>query len=409
MKTALFTLVFLFAAHAHAAVWTATSNWSAGSEQRYQDWVRTTWTKNIFNEPGPLQNIKLDCADAVYTMRLLFAYENKLPFAVKDPSSNRVISNDMSRFNKISNPDQRFRAFALYLYDILGTATLAEDSYALATNRSAIHAGVFLKTDHATHHSWTVRDLDRAGVPYLIFASRPAHTTLLERHYFPTMGFLWGQQDEKGRQVDSALQSPGDPASGVGFRMYRYPSDLLKPEWQVPGYSSEQFQMNRISWARVLQRALQVSAETPEELSERLLGEACKEATDRIASVQDALKAMSQHASSYCFNAREYDDLSTPSRDARSVGVFAELVSAYRRNAAYLSPSTRARVGAVVENRDGGSYCPLRIGGGLSVTLGQAVSLALANRWSSNPNDSLRARWGLERWPTSHAASCPTY
>ena len=406
MKLKIIALVIAFAAQANAAVWTNTQQWSPANEQAYQNWVRIYWTKNVFNQPGPLQGVILDCADAVYSMRLLYSYENKLPFGVKDPSSNRVISNDMSRFDNISDPDKRAHAFALYLYDILGTTSLAEDSYAVALNRSSVHSGVFLKTDKGSHHSWTVRDLDRAGVPFLLFASRPAHTTLLDRHYFPTMGFLWGQQDANGNPINANLQDNGDPAAAVGFRMYRYKEDLLKPEYQVPGYSTEQFSMKKILWSKYAQRALQISAETPEELSTRLLGEACKESSDRTSVVQSALKAQASRGSSYCFNAVEYDDLSTPSKDSRARGVFDELKSTFHRNSSSLSPATRAKVQAVVNATDNVNYCPIRISSSTTLTLGQSIQLS--SKWSSNPNDTLRARWGLEG-RSSHASSCPVY
>jgi hypothetical protein len=403
MKTKFLALVLLvFTAHAQAGVWTATSQWSGDAEQRYQDWVRSYWNIHVFEQNGPLQGVKLDCADAVYSMRLLFAYENRLPFAVKDPSSNRVISNDMNRFNTIADDNQRFRAFAMFLYDILGTATLAEDSYPLAANRQAIHSGVFLKSDKASHHSWTVRDLDQAGVPFLIYASRPAATKLLERHYFPTMGFLWGQQDANGNQIDANLQDYGDPAAAVGFRMYRYPQDLLRPEWQVPGYSTEQFSMIKIQWARTLQRSLQITAETADELAVRLLGEACKEASDRVSAVQAALRAMSSRSPSDCFNAVEYDDLSTPSKDSRARGVFKDLRASYTTA---LSPAIAEKVGSVLANRNP-AYCVIKISSGKTLSLGQAI--ATSSNWSSNPNDTLGARWGLES-SSSHAASCPTY
>ncbi len=400
MKTTLLVLLLFLANQAHAAVWTATSQWSSDAEQRYQDWVRTSWNIHTFEQPGPLQGLKLDCADAVYSMRLLFAYQNRLPFAVKDPSSNRVISNDMSRFDKVGGSDQRLRAFALYLYDVLGTQSLADDSYPLAANRSAIKAGVFLKTDKASHHSWTVRDLSRAGVPYLIYASRPAATKLLDRHYFPTMGFLWGQQDANGRQIDANLQDNGSPAAAVGFRMYRYPQDLLKPEWQVPGYSTDQFSMRKIQWAKTMQRSLQLAAETSDELALRLLGEACKEVSDRVPSVQNAVRAQS---SSTCFNAVQYDDLSTPSKDSRARGVFKDLKNAA---SASLTTPVREKVSSVLENRNS-SYCVVNISSSQQLSLGQAI--ALSSKWSSNPNDTLGARWGLERSPTSRAARCPVY
>ena len=402
-------LTSLITNQAHGSVWATSASWSPAYEQRYQEWVRSSWTKNVFAEAGPLSGVKVDCADAVYTMRLLFSYNNGLPFAVKDPSSSRnVISNEMKRFDSIAAGDARLRAFAQYLYGMLGTSTLADDSYPVAIGRETIHSGVFIKTDKATHHSWTVHDVDRNGVPFLLYASRPAKTVLLERHGYPSAGFLWGQQDLQGRQIDANLQTAGDVASGVGFRMYRYPSDLQKPVWQVPGYSLDQYQIQRLTYARSIQRALQITQESPGEHAARLLKEACAEATERIASVQDAIKAMSRSSSS-CFSASEYDDLSTPSRDSRAVAVFQDLVSTYRSNSSSIGGTTGARIAAIVANRDDGSYCPLRIGSGTTMTLGEAVNFALKDRWSSNPNDTLLARWGRERSPSSRAASCPTY
>jgi hypothetical protein len=132
-----------------------------------------------------------------------------------------------------------------------------------------------------------------------------------------------------------------------------------------------------------------------------LLGEACKEVSDRAPVVQTAIRAMAKRSS--CFNAVEYDDLSTPSKDSRTRGVFKDLREAYN---AGLSSTVREKVGSVLENRNS-SYCPVRISNDTTLSLGQAI--ALSSKWSSNPNDTLGARWGLERSPTSRAARCPTY
>ncbi len=389
----------------------STQAWSPEMETAYQAWVQSSWTKNVFNESGPLQGVKLDCADAVYSMRMLFSYENGLPFAAKDPSANRIITNDINRFNSIQDPQKRFRAFALYIYDLLGTETLAEDSYPVAINKASIHSGVFLKTAKASHHSWSVHDIDATGIPHLLFASRPARTTLFERHGYPTMGFLWGEQDSQGNQISAHLQTPGDPASGVGFRMFRYAQDLLKPVWQVPGYSLDQYQMKQIGWARVIQKQLQLKQETSEQQVERLLTESCQEVQDRIGSVNDAIRAMKNHSPSYCFSSEEYDDYSTPSRDSRTVGVFRELLNAYTTsgNGEALSAPTRARIEAIVYDRDPGTFCPVKVSAELRLTLGDVVKRGVADLLSSNPNDSLLARWGGEKSPTLHAASCPTY
>lgn len=141
------------APNAQAAVWEPQNSWSPVWEKSYQEWVKTQWTKDFFTKPGPYQNMVLDCADAVYAMRYIFAANNSLPYAINDPSGGRgTISQSATRFDKLA-PEKRKVAFLKYINGIVSTQSLVRDSYPLATNRDAIHAGVFLRTvqDRITH------------------------------------------------------------------------------------------------------------------------------------------------------------------------------------------------------------------------------------------------------------------
>ena len=81
-----------------ADVWRAENQWDSNWERRYQQWVKTQWTDDIFMNPAKPIYYKFenDCADASYAMRLIFAYEHKLPFVVNDQMRpGKTISNSM--------------------------------------------------------------------------------------------------------------------------------------------------------------------------------------------------------------------------------------------------------------------------------------------------------------------------
>ncbi|MGZ3695577.1 MAG: hypothetical protein ACXWQO_15815, partial [Bdellovibrionota bacterium] len=68
-----------------AAVWAVRNQWDDSWEAKYQAWVTRSWNVDIFTHPNsPYVGLLPDCADAVYSMRAIFASENGLPFAVVD-------------------------------------------------------------------------------------------------------------------------------------------------------------------------------------------------------------------------------------------------------------------------------------------------------------------------------------
>ena len=91
MKQALLLLicsaVYLMAGNAQAAVWSENNSWDQTWEDRYSDWVKTSFNEDVFTQ-GSYKGIATDCADAVYAARLIFAFENQLPFVILDPTAN---------------------------------------------------------------------------------------------------------------------------------------------------------------------------------------------------------------------------------------------------------------------------------------------------------------------------------
>ena len=119
---------------AHAAVWNAENDWNQQWEYRYQHWVKTQWTDDIFMNPAKPAYYKYatDCSDASYAMRLIFAYEHRLPFVVNNPSRpGKLISNRKSRWDHLPEAE-RVRNFLDYMADMTSTKSLGDDTYPVA-------------------------------------------------------------------------------------------------------------------------------------------------------------------------------------------------------------------------------------------------------------------------------------
>jgi hypothetical protein len=396
-------VISIVSSAASAQVWPETRVWDQTAEADYQSWVNRSWTKNFLAQPGWYQNVKMDCADAVYAMRMIFAAENGLPFTMTDPTgSGRTISNRMTRWDNLA-AGPRKRAFLLYIFGLGSTASLPADSYPVAVNRSAITSGTFLLTDRASHHSWTVKSISRTGIPMLLFASRPARTVFFERFEYPSMGFTFPNGVR--------------PETNAGFRGFRQEQDLHKPVWEVAGFSLEQYQIPARSWRAEMQRRLAVQTETHGEKIHRLLVSACRGAEERITAVNEALAALRKLPANGCFGASQYDDLSTPSRDRRLRDSFEEFSQAVqdwtKAGRPALDPKDQAMMDSVLLGDSpqdlSRAYCPIAIGSGRTLALGQIFAAALGQRLSSNPHDPLLVRWGQTAGPSPRARACPVY
>lgn len=402
--TAAVSLVFVssLSGVAKAAVWETRSSWTAESENEYQLWVQTNWNKNYFLKDGPLKNMVMDCADVVYAMRVLYAAERGLPFVMKDPTTRagNPITNEMTRWDSKPQPE-RLRSFLNLIYGVGSTASLPADTYPTAISRATLGAGSLILTDRAKHHSWTIQNFSKTGVPYLLFGSRPARTLLYERNDYPSVGFVF----------PNGIR----PETNAGFRNFRQPSDIGKPVHEVQGYSLEQYSLpTQGGWMRGVQKRMQQVAETHEQRVVRLHNEACIGARERIDVVRGALK-LAQAIGSRCMSAAEYDDHSTPSRDQRLKDAFNDLAHSYQTAMANggLSASTRklaeSAMNPNISPDDTDATCLVEIAPGKKLALGQVFGASMSGALSNNPHDTLEMRWGLAKGPSAKASACPVY
>jgi hypothetical protein len=400
----------------HAAVWKAENQWTPEFENKYSEWIHSSFKQDIFLK-GTWSGISTDCADAAYSAHVIFSFINKLPFSIKDPTgSGRRITNEMSRFDSIDEPVARARAFVEYINDVTDTKSLPDDTYPIAISRSTLKPGTIWirpsiipigfwgvfdpKQQQTPGHAETVVGVEETGVIDLLGSTVPEGVRAL----IPTT---------------SLAMMP--TTSSLGFRHWILPQNVDLAIEQQPGYSLEQLTMGTATASKKtstatskqhnsaiggrsihqfeedVQHRLALRSETSGEVISRTTKELCSLATSRLEIVTKGVAYDAQLGQGACMNADEYDMYSTPSRDGRIKEVAQALLTAVGGGMFNRSSS--------IENVSALDQCaPLQIAPNQTLTLKEYVKNVMDNKVSSDPNESLGARWGL----ASASHRCPT-
>jgi len=400
----IFGALLFGAALSQAAVWQETQSWTPEWEQKYAQWIQNEFNEDIFMA-GNYKGIPTDCADAVYMGRVIFAYENRLPFVIKDSTggSSRV-SNQMSRFDSTKDSLQRVRKFLDYVGDVTSTKTLPSDTYPVAIDRTHIRPGTVWSRPRITKdniwrriiggnvkedpgHAEMVKEVTETGVVNLIGSTVPKDLRML--HTTSSLVFM---------PIESS----------TGFRNWKQPAYYSQADETLPGYSLEQFSVigqgpngarSLNNWTAQVQSRLALREESKGEEVERQVANVCGLVNARVDVIQKS-EARRQKLGGQCMNAGDYDSYSTPSRDKRIKTTLKQIID----TAGGFGLTSAQRAKKLKPHLD---TCP-----DIEITPGQKVSLydfaiaMLKGDVSSNPNDSFAARWGLE--PAADN-KCPKY
>lgn len=417
--------VTLLSFNAGAQVWVDTNKWSPEWDQRYQQWVRQNWQVDVFSRrtlpdgrTNPYYGMRVDCADTVYSMRIIFSYENSLPFAVLDPTgSGKLITNRMTRFNSISNRDERFRQFLWEMYATIATATVPNDTFPVALTPVYVHAGAMMLVTKVNHHSWSVKDILSIGVPWLVFNSTiGANSSLVlqERQSWPNPYWVF--------------EGDASPAGNAGFRYWRPLEWIGKPVWQVPGYSEEQYRVPLDKWQKLAQTRLAVRKETDEQMMNRLTQTACADLGQRVGAVKDGTDYLAKNPS--CMNYETYDNYSTPNRDQRFFDDIVALRLAYKdivsvNGGANLSDAQKRQLNKIFpaitksakqeaammgpQSVTADSVCTTAYRPGVNADLAEVKRRLFAGLLSNNPLDEIEYRWGEKAGHSQRARSCQSW
>ncbi len=119
------------------------------------------------------------------------------------------------------------------------------------------------------------------------------------------------------------------PAGNAGFRYWKPVTHILKPVWEVPGYSEEQYRIPLNKWVRYAQKRLALSQETDPQMMTRLLKTTCEGFTARVTSIKEGLDYLKSN--NRCMDYATYDTYSTPNRDRRVFDDFSGFASRVSR------------------------------------------------------------------------------
>lgn len=390
-----------------AQVWTARNLWNSDWEAKYSEWVEQEVSKTIFTckgirgcQPSPYDGISADCADATYALRLIFAYENSLPFSAKNPlasarSSLQRFSQSMTRFNHLPAGPQRVVAFANYLGLSLGTETLAaNDSYPLKlTQISSGHFYMYKlkKNGQFIRHSYNIKGIDSKGNMNLIYAtqaSKVAGAPLYERvkrlYNYPRV-YQWGFR---------------------GYLISEEESEQSLFNYKLSMESSEQFELaGRLSeeaFFDLIKEGLSTETESVSEVIQSRLKELCDQVRERVDIVAKAQVFLAQ-SNGRCMDYEKYDTHSTPSRDGRLKTMIESFQAYWEKQSGSASiEATQLELMEALFNKDASAsstsalkaFCPISYRATETVHLGEVVQRVKKGLLSSHPNDSLALRWG---------------
>jgi hypothetical protein len=400
-------LLLLIAIPSQAAIWKNKYKWDANWEQKYRQWVQKNWTEEFFMDPKkPLYyKIEHDCADAVYLMRLAFAYEHKLPFVIHNAHKRgKLITNSMRNWDRL--PEfKRVRKFMDYVSDATSTKTLRYDTYPIALND--IKPGDVYVAPGV--HSYQIVNVTETGVAEVMASTTPKAPRFLSRiTSFP----FYVPEDWKHQ--------------GDGYRRFIQPQNIRKSIKKQPGYSAEQYKIaadvrhNYVLFTDVISRRLGKRPEKPAEKTLRLLIALCMYANDRSVYVYDALWHLQKirQKGRRCMTRQEYDSYSTPSRDKRLAAFFGSVKHHIDQSWKKDSWSEAQIMAATIFNQKTpppketkltNDFCMVQM------SLGEKYYMSLrelrqnieAGRVVSDPHAPLEYRWGLPKEP--YKPTCKTY
>lgn len=307
-------VALLMTTQAHSAVWNTENKWSTEYENKFAEFIKST-PIDVFKNPNSYAaGIATDCADAAYTLRVLFAAREKLP--VKFQNSDRL-SNNSTEFDSITDDQLRLRKFVQLVNRETDTGTVTQDSYAVEVNRASIRPGtMFLNVAprgpnvaprYRVGHVYYLQNVKENGQIKYISSTVP----IAVRDLGVRIGIEFAPQDSRGgyrnwKWPDSE-ERPG--ASDMQFRIANWHPDSYKDAnstlWD--------------NWQEAVQSRIRTRLINTKERFEAASENLRSALNERAAAVQRGWDYYKRHYpnKNSCMSKDEYDLYSTPSRDEK--------------------------------------------------------------------------------------------
>jgi hypothetical protein len=347
--------------------------WTVEEEHRFEKWVEETITEDFFIRYG----IPADCADAVYAIRWIYARVVHLPAAATTKDGELIGHWSTNWKHLTTDPewhrDERFRAALLYLFPKTWTGTLPLDTYPVRISPDSVTPGTLflVKESHTGIVGHVFLDGSQAHPLQTWESALPAKVQKLSLRYF----FSTKPEFKAG----SGLVKFRWPVSGNGEWKYL-------PAKEHPFYSEEQytsaFSEGFADFAEAVARRIDPTNYAPTDKMVKVMETTAGYLRERIPIV---LAGNQQCRNGGCPEASALWEIhSTLGRDGMIISLMDHLSQIIESNhldremAKGMMEAIRIDIS---ENR--------------SVTLYHVYQNHL---WlSSQPGDSIEARWGLKK------------
>ena len=359
--------------NSNASVWKTSAEWTDLEEKRYERWVEKNWKPDMFTHTqSKYYGWPTDCADAAYTMRLLYSYENQLPFKIYSKKTNSYLSNEMTKYDleqdrylegslwnikdqkslklikeawKSYTPEKKkLWLFNRLVNDITDTWTLPNDTISASVGREGIRPGmIFLQR---RFHTYTIKEIDKYGNIGSLASTSPVE---LRRLY-------------SGRALEYTPSSKGYGHYEQGILRFRWPNELKKSHHYIERNSTDQVELyklakteleniaaiegseeeTKITTSDIFKTmhlyikygvddypALSLYPEPTNSKVNRAYSELCKYTKERVSAVNRAL-SKKDSLDGQCMSEQVYNALSTPGRDKKIKLKVEKILEEYR-------------------------------------------------------------------------------
>ncbi|MGE4130685.1 MAG: hypothetical protein AB7F86_03560 [Bdellovibrionales bacterium] len=453
-------LVACFSAFSYAGEldWTVRNKWSASYEKKFSEFVkvmgesgcrsftecvRSARSNPFYSSKTPRsKSFPADCADLPFTMRLYFSWMEGLPFDyVSVPTQanpNQESSGDI-RYTKYGNKPAKKRSMTPgNTYDAAKEMANLRDSVSTATYRMHYqYKSDFYppKLDLNNIQPGTVV-YDPAGHAAIVYKiEKDGRVRMMDAH--PDNSITRITYDQKFVR--------SRPAHGAGFRNWRPELDD-RPTEELPGFSTEQFNKSftvggeSVSYYDFVRAQMSGGSLKfrPVEEMKSMVAELCSNVQDRAHAVEAGIRSGIQQKghptklpSNIYGTSGEWEEYSTPSRDARLKVAFVEIrkeierfiglyqqgssrveytpvASRYSQNCSQnrtcflIASLMEAYAAAIYEPGCDIQYTNSR-GGAVKLSYSDVVSRLF--KLSFDPYHCVELRWGAQS--TEELASCP--
>ena len=366
-------------------LWVATKDeWSEADEVDYSDWIVTHADTNFTQDSG----LMTDCADVGLLLRWVYAREKRLPIANTLSGSGKLFGHfssnpdwDKLPTNSDWKKDERFKAALRYLFDNTFTHTIDLDQSPTVISPDFVRPGsLYMEVHDTSGHTRTVMKLI-------------AHQGIQ---------FIYGVPGGSINFETNILGPVSSPEEG-GFKRWRWVHLVgeganktweLIPASEMPGFSLEQYSPNETTISLYSKLGIPVTDWETLLTYSTLFGSGI---IGRLYSTVDALYPC--HIKVCDPKSPEYDQYSTPSRDARLIQyqqALLDLISKLGTDNYYVKKILEGYVTEVIP------HTQLTYGDLLNQP-GKLQSL------KSDPRLSFEERWGLSQSDLSVSAYSSSY